>query len=226
MNPLRHDSPPSSEAELLERCRAIAGLRLDELAAALCQALPPSARRYKGWTGQLLETALVTTAGNSAAPDFLQLGIELKTLPVDSRGKSLESTYISSVPLMQANLDWEASAVFHKLRRILWVPVETRADSALPERRIGAALLWSPDLNEASVLRQDWEELMEMVCRGQVESITAHQGNCLQIRPKAANANAQCWALDEQGRRFRTLPRGFYLRPAFTATILAKHYLI
>jgi len=226
MKQLHHDTPPASEAELLERCRAIAGLRLDELAAALEQPLPSAPRRHKGWTGQLLEKALVTTAANSAAPDFLQFGIELKTLPVDARGQPLESTYISSVPLMQADLAWESSAVYHKLRRILWIPVEASAALPLAGRRIGTALLWSPDPLEASALRHDWEELMEMVCRGQVEAITAHQGNYLQIRPKAANARAQCWALDEQGRRFRTLPRGFYLRTVFTAAILGKNYLI
>ena len=76
------------------------------------------------------------------------------------------------------------------------------------------------------MLRTDWEELMEMVCLGQLHLITAHHGVCLQIRPKAADSQARRWGTGESGDRELTLPRGFYLRPGFTRTILSRHYAI
>ncbi len=51
-------------------------------------------------------------------------------------------------------------------------------------------MLWSPNEEEDRQLREDWEELMDMIVLGQVERITARHGEYLQIRPKAANAKA------------------------------------
>ena len=65
---------------------------------------------------------------------------------------------------------------------------------------------------------------MERIRLGQVETITGRDGVVLQIRPKAADSKALTWGIDENGHRFRTLPRGFYLRPSFTAAILRQNF--
>ena len=65
---------------------------------------------------------------------------------------------------------------------------------------------------------------MHLIALGEIESITAHKGVYLQIRPKAANARARHWGVDEAGALMRTLPRGFYLRTSFTREILSRHY--
>ena len=59
-----------------------------------------------------------------------------------------------------------------------------RARIPVPLRRIGSPLLWSPMPEEEVVMRRDFEELMEMVCLGEVERISAHYGTYLQIRPR------------------------------------------
>lgn len=53
---------------------------------------------------------------------------------------------------------------------------------------------------------------MELVALGQIESITAHHGQVLQLRPKAANGQALTTAIGRQGQLIQTRPRGFYLR--------------
>ena len=63
-----------------------------------------------------------------------------------------------------------------------------------------------------------------MIGRGDVEAITGHLGQALQVRPKAANAKARGWGLDEDGVRVQRLPRGFYLRANFTHEILLARY--
>ena len=65
-----------------------------------------------------------------------------------------------------------------------------------------------------------------MVSLGELERITAHHGTWLQIRPKAADSRARRWGVGETGEHIRTLPRGFYLRPAFTQRILARSYVL
>lgn len=217
--------PPTSEAELLARCHAIAGQTLGMLAADVGVAVPQDLRRAKGWAGQVLEARLGADAQSLAEPDFRALGVELKTVPLDSNGKPKESTYVCTVPLEQGISErWEDCWVRRKLSRVLWLPIQ--ADSATPvtERRIGTALLWSPDTNEEQLLRTDWEELMEMVVMGELEQISARMGSVMQIRPKAAHARVLTDAIGPEGERIRTNPRGFYLRPAFTAALLKRHY--
>jgi DNA mismatch repair protein MutH len=72
------------------------------------------------------------------------------------------------------------------------------------------------------LLRDDWEQLAEMIARGDVAQVTGHLGKVLQVRPKAASGRSRRRAPDEEGAVQWTMPRGFYLRPAFTAAILAR----
>lgn len=217
-------TPPISEREILARAQNLAGLTLGQIAANFGCSVPRDLQHSKGWVGELLELALGATSGSQAAPDFPDLGVEMKTLPLRADGQPKESTYVCTVPLTDFEASWATSWVRRKLNRVLWLPVEAESDIPLPERRVGMALLWSPSSEEEAILRADWEELIDMVCLGQLESITAHQGVYLQIRPKAANRYSLREGIGESGERILTLPRGFYLRPAFTATLLAYYY--
>jgi DNA mismatch repair protein MutH len=218
-------SPPKSEQELLERARCIAGLRLSDLAKQFKLEVPKDTRRAKGWIGQLIELTLGATAASLAEPDFQEIGIELKTLPLTNSGKPKESTYVCTVPLTNlTEQHWETSWIKRKLQRVLWLPFEADKTIPLAERHIGNAILWSPTQTESQQLQQDWEELMELVCLGKLEQITSHMGRYLQIRPKGANAKSLTTTLDEEGNSIQTLPRGFYLRPDFTQRIISHHY--
>ena len=219
-------APPASEAALMENAAAVAGLSVAELARQLGRDLPPDPRRAKGFVGQLVEAALGASAGSLPEPDFQLIGVELKTVPVGPAGLPVESTYVCTVPLEPGadTAHWEHCNVCVKLARVLWLPVEADPQVAPAERRIGNAVLWSPDPDEERALKADWEELMDLVLTGRVAEITAHQGVCLQVRPKAADSRARRWGVDEAGHRVRTLPRGFYLRPGFTGAILRRRY--
>ncbi len=221
----RQVSPPRSEAELLTRADAIAGRALGDVAAELGLSVPATTRRGKGWTGTVIEHALGASAGSLPEPDFRLISVELKTIPIGPKRRPLESTYVCTVPLAgDAKPDWHHSNVRRKLARVLWMPFEGDRSIPLPERRIGSALLWSPSRAEESALANDWETLMDRVVLGRVEEISAREGECMQIRPKAANAAARRLAIGASGAKEPTLPRGFYLRASFTAAILARHY--
>ena len=223
----RPNPAPESEEEVLARAREMAGESLAALARDQGVAVPRDSRRAKGWAGQLMEAYLGATAGSLSEPDFQLIGVELKTIPVNANGDPRESTYVCTVPLMgETSVDWRDSNVYRKLARVLWVPIVSDAATAPGDRIIGWPLLWSPSSREASDLRADWEELMDMVCMGELESISAHHGTCLQIRPKAADSRSRRWGIGESGESIRTLPRGFYLRPSFTRNILQQHYAL
>ena len=215
-------SPPLSEAQLVERACALAGLSLGEIAARHEIAVPNSLRKAKGWPGELLEKVLGATAQSRPVPDFEALGVELKTLPLNAKLRPKESTYVSVVPVVKtAGLRWEDSSVRAKLRRVLWIPMEADPIRAVGDRRIGQPLLWSPSAADEATLRADWEEHMELITIGRLDEIDARQGTYLQIRPKAFNRRALTPTTAHDGSPDVTLPRGFYLRPVFTARILA-----
>lgn len=224
LQPLQH--PPENEAELLLQARRLAGLTLGELAFLAGLTPPADLKRDKGWIGMLLERWLGASAGSKPEQDFAALGIELKTIPIDSLGRPLETTFVCVAPLTgNTGVIWETSHVRHKLQRVLWVPVEGERAIPLAERRVGSPLLWSPDQHEDEQLRRDWEELMDLIVLGQVERITARHGEVLQLRPKAANSKALTEAVGAQGQPILTLPRGFYLKKNFTAALLARHFI-
>ena len=190
---------PQSEQELLARAYAMAGLPLAQLAADASIPVPRDLRRDKGWIGQLIEWQLGASAGSKPEQDFPELGIELKTIPVDPQGKPLETTF---------------------------VPVEGSREIPIGERRVGMPLLWSPSEEEDRLLRQDWEELMDMIVLGEVEQISARHGQVMQLRPKAANSKALTRAIGRNGQPIQTLPRGFYLKIDFTHRLLQRHFAL
>ncbi|HAT1571029.1 TPA: DNA mismatch repair endonuclease MutH [Kluyvera cryocrescens] len=219
-------SSPKTQAELLAQAQRLAGYSLGELAAMAGIVTPKDLKRDKGWIGILLEIWLGASAGSKPEQDFAALDVELKTIPIDAAGRPLETTFVCVAPLTgNSGVTWENSHVRHKLKRVLWIPVEGERAIPLAERRVGSPLLWTPSAEEEHQLRMDWEELMDLIVLGQVERITARHGEVLQLRPKAANSKALTEAIGAQGERIMTLPRGFYLKKNFTAALLARHFM-
>jgi DNA mismatch repair protein MutH len=212
---------PKSIQELMQRAEALAGLTLGEVAEVAHVKVPVNFKREKGWTGQLIELCLGASAGSKTQQDFVKLGIELKTIPIDEQGKPLETTYVCYAPLTNiASIEWLTCSVKNKIQQVLWVPIDGRREVAPQDRCIATPFLWTPDALQNHQLRTDWEELMEMIALGQIENITARHGQYLQIRPKAANGGVLTEAIGKNGQIIQTRPRGFYLRKEFTNKIM------
>ena len=212
---------PQTLEQLLSQAQSIAGLTFGELADELNIPVPPDLKRDKGWVGMLLERALGATEGSKAEQDFSHLGVELKTLPINAEGYPLETTFVSLAPLVQnSGVKWENSHVRHKLSCVLWMPIEGSRHIPLRERHIGTPILWKPTVEQERQLKQDWEELMDLIVLGKLDQITARIGEVMQLRPKGANSRSITKGIGRNGEVIETLPLGFYLRKAFTAGIL------
>lgn len=212
---------PQTLEQLLSQAQSIAGLTFGELADELHIPVPIDLKRDKGWVGMLLERALGATAGSKAEQDFSHLGVELKTLPINAEGYPLETTFVSLAPLVQnSGVKWENSHVRHKLSCVLWMPIEGSRHIPLRERHIGTPILWKPTAEQERQLKQDWEELMDLIVLGKLDQITARIGEVMQLRPKGANSRAVTKGIGKNGEIIDTLPLGFYLRKEFTAQIL------
>ncbi len=213
--------PPQTESELLNRCQAIEGIAFAQLAAQYDLIIPNQANQRKGWIGQALEIALGANAGNLAKPDFTYLDIELKTIPIGPGGVPVESTYITSIPLLTIHQqNWLSSQCYAKLKKVLWIPIEGDITIPYNHRRIGRGFIWTPNEHQFSLLETDWNYLTSQIILGHLETLDATVGDVLQIRPKAVNGRSLCYGYDSEGNKVKTLPRGFYLRSTFTRSIL------
>ena len=218
-----HLSPPDSRLELLERAKNIAGLTIQQLANRMAVPIPQSTTHAKGWFGNLLERSLGASAASAPEPDFVNLGIELKSIPIDGNGKPKESTYICVTQLDPIALSsWESSLVKCKLTEVLWIPFEANKNIPVPLRRIGSPILWQPSITQEKQLKDDWQELCVMIVLGNIDKISSSMGKYLQIRPKAAHSKSLTKDKNQSAENKLTLPRGFYLRPSFTHTIISK----
>jgi len=219
-----HYPKPDNRDELLHRAQQLAGLTLGELAINAGIQIPKNLQKNKGWVGLLLEQVLGATAGSRPEPDFIELGIELKTLPINQHGKPLETTFVCTAPLTGlVGATWLTSHIKQKLATVLWVPIIAEREIPLAERIIASPFLWSPTVEEQQLLAQDWQELTDMIVLGKVEQITAKHGQVLQLRPKAAHSNIKTKAFDLQGKPCLVVPRGFYLKTQFTHKIVKNH---
>jgi len=215
--------PPVSKQELMERAESLAGITIQQLANKMGLKVPEAMTHAKGWFGNVLEHSLGADASSSPKPDFVNLGIELKSIPIEKNGKPKESTYICVAQLDPSALSsWENSLVKCKLTEVLWIPVEASKTIPVSSRRIGSPVLWKPDTNQERQLKEDWQELCDMIALGEIDKISSSMGKYLQIRPKAANASILTKDKNKTGTNNLTLPRGFYLRSSFTRLIISS----
>lgn len=217
-------SPPKTVNCLIKRAENIAGKTLRQLAEEFGVPLPYHLHHAKGWIGQLLEQVLGASAGNQDCPDFKELGIELKTLPTSTEGLPLESTYLCRIALPIQESDFYHSRAYSKLAKVLWVPIIVCDRSDISTRMVAPAVLWSPEGAILQSLQNDWEELTELMRLGHYENLSAHHGQYLQVRPKAASGKVLTQVINHQGQAISIVPKGFYLRSCLTRHILSTHY--
>jgi len=205
---------PSTFEELQRRALALKGRSVAELARRSNWDIP-DLQRAKGWVGQLLEHVLGATSGHLPQPDFPNLGVELKTIPLRRDGSPLGSTYVCTAPLPFREQVWEHSTVSAKLNHVLWIPIYQLQD--LP---IGEAVFWrrSPAIEQQ--LKEDWIALTEKLRLGQFYDLCAQLGEYLQLRPKAENRQQRIAVLSETLEKHWIVPKGFYLRRTFTQKII------
>ena len=199
--------PPASTAELVERCIGIAGRTVGEVAALYRVSVPPDLKYARGFIGRLLEQALGADHRARNAPDFPALRVELKSIPIDPRGRPRQPTRVCQVPTLRRGHAeyWEQSLLRSKLACILWIPVQSERHQPITHHRIGGPLLRRLPAHEETVLRADWEECMALLGTGQAEQLGADVGQYLQVRA-ASRAGA----------------RNFYLRTRYTERILRE----
>ena len=217
---------PLSCEELLVRAQALTGRTVGELARAVGVKLPTHEKNAKGFVGQLIERALGADPQAGDQPDFPQLGVELKTIPIQGNGIPKESTFCCAITMAEAASEtWQTSRLKRKLSHVLWMPYQSQTqslDTLFHNRRFFKPRLWRPSIHEWQQLQQDFEHLIGKIGAGESAQVTGYEGLVLQVRPKGRDSFARTWGPELDDGPERVLPLGFYLRPTFTALVLAS----
>ncbi len=92
-------SPPETEEQLLAQAQQLSGYTLGELAALAGLVTPENLKRDKGLDWRVTGDLARCQRRSKPEQDFAALGVELKTIPVDSLGRPLETTFVCVAPL-------------------------------------------------------------------------------------------------------------------------------
>lgn len=202
---------PQTEEQLMHRVNTICGMTINELANQLRIPIPNDFKRAKGFAGQIIELALGATAGSKPIQDFPNLGIELKTIPINKYGLPSETTHVCIIQQDKiCGQCFENSNFLNKIKKVLWLPIEGDKDINYSERHIGQGFLWTLKGEEYNNLKTDWEEIMEEISVNGIEQISAKLGVYMQVRPAGKINNVKQY--------------GFYLRKEFTTPIIQKFF--
>lgn len=212
-----------NEKKLISYAMSIYGYTIYDLARKFNFVIPKNIEN-KGYIGQIIEKIFGVYVANQAVSDFYNLGIELKTIPINKERKSLESTFICATSFIGINgVIWETSYLYYKLKRILWIPIKINNAKSLKEYIIDLPFLWSPNFKEEKIIKQDWEDIMYFITFGKIEKLNSKYGEILQVKKKSNNKSSLTQGIGEYGQKIFISPRSFYLRKNFTNKLINKN---
>jgi DNA mismatch repair protein MutH len=170
--------------------------------------------KNKGWAGQVIERYLGLPQNSLQAPDFGTW--ELKVVPLrhvaDGTVRVKESMAITMIePAEVLAAKFEESHLYDKLRSVV---VVARIFENIEETKSILHSAAEFDLDSPTIYKQvrdDYDQIRELIRTGGIRSLTGETGRYVQARTK--------------GRGHGSTSHAFYARPVFVAHILNLHRL-
>ncbi len=203
---------------ILQRLRVYEGKSLAHLHRDLYGTLP--LKMTKGFTGRLLEQLLEVTNLNESTPDFPEYGLEIKTIPIGSKGIVKEHTFLSTISLPFLEGTFRRSKLYHKIFKVLWIPILREGTYMSLHDQIGRSFIVELEESIIAKLEGDWNLLTGLLREEAYPLISSDIGEILHIRPKAQNA-AHMVCVNGQ----RVNPMGFYFRKSYTQELIRPYWM-
>lgn len=213
---------------LLAHAHTLEGFTAQELAVAVGDSKFNRSPEPEGKTGvgALVELYLGKKSDSLRRPDFENLGVELKTLPMKSTGKTQawkikEPTTITMIDYFMVDKEpWDQAYVRHKIDRILWVPYEHNyADKRLS--RFRKAFLWSPPPTDYPVFEQDYSRVQKCIRDGRAHELSESISAVLAARRKGVKDSMKPQPHSPEPAK----SRAWAFKPAYTRPLLARYVL-
>ena len=211
--------------EILAQAKRYQGKTINEVSGELGTSIPEDHVHTKGKVGNLFEVLPGSDAKSHSSPDFEKIGLELKVVPINEKGKPWETTAITSIDYMEIpSQKWEDSRAYRKTRHILFVPIiQMSKKASIGERRVGKPFLWRPSPQVDSQLKKDWESAAYLIREGRAHELTGRMGLYMQPRTKGRNSTDLVEAPGIDNQIVRVKRRAFYFRVSFTRRIIEEN---
>ena len=209
-----------TEQSLLAHAQSLKGKTVEDLLKGT------EIDKGKGAIGNIIEREGFYIANNSdARPDFHELNIELKVLPLKAIAKgghtSKERTKICSINYTKIiNEKWMVSHAKQKLQKILFIFYYYDQNQPINSKILDYTLFQLENSNEP-LIREDWERTRSLIEEGKAHLLSESQNIILAASRSGAGKLPENQWPEQPNKRFsdRARQRAFSLKPSFTKTL-------
>jgi len=179
----------------------------------------------KGSVGRYVETYFGLDASSEAGPDFVEAGVELKTVPLHRKGgpyTAKERTFITAIDYATvADQMFDGSPLDLKTRSTLYVFYEWRPEVSIAEFKVLGVLLHERDELDELMLHELHEHVQDAVRSGRAHELS--EGDTWGVGAATKDAGGR-W-VDQPFSSEPARRRAFAYKPAYTTRLwqLAKH---
>lgn len=204
------------ERAVLERTAPFVGRSLAELAETV---------RRSGIGGKAaaaqVARALVGERGTGRHGEFERFGIEVKTVPVDARGRLVEAMSFPAFVHEELIFEtWESSDLLARLNRLLIIPIHRERRASLDAMRLGRPFFWNPTQTELDGIRREWERYRGLIEQGQARDLPkAAETTFIHVRPKARDSRDR----DRAPGEIDVIRKCFWLNQRYLERVLDEH---
>ena len=159
----------------MAHAKKLEGRRFSEISKDIGQLDETHRKHTKGVAAKVIETGYFGIPTNSSeAPDFEDLGIELKVSPLRyiervSLYTTKERNVIKMVDYFDVNdnENWKDSKLIHKLRSVLFVLYVHDKEKPATDWQVVSTFLWSPSEKEDALIQQDYDIIRNKIKAGE-----------------------------------------------------------
>lgn len=178
----------------------------------------------KGASGLIVENLLGIENNSRPEADLVQIGCELKILPLqknrDGSIKAKEPTAIQMINYCEvAKETWETAKIRSKINLTFWVVYlakENGKSKPQDDYVIVDYFLDHPSDVTNGVFKTDWEEIQSYIKRGDADRLSCSIGTYLEPKTKGKNSQDKTDAPDGNGGITRARRRAFYYKKNYT----------
>ena len=214
---------PKTEKELIIKSNKISGIRITDFCKPFNEFFSEKTKKSSGYLGKILEIYLGTSGKNFPIPDFPNLNIELKSLPLNKNmlPKNIVKICSTSFFPLETNYSWETSIVKRKLEKVLWIPFQSDKSVPYHRRRILQPFLSNLKGYE-KIIKEDYENIITLLFLGKLNLISPTLGKYLILKPISSNKNLTNF-LNDKGELIKTNFVGFYINKKFLKKIIYEN---
>ncbi|QQG46936.1 MAG: hypothetical protein HYZ30_00645 [Candidatus Azosocius agrarius] len=177
----------------------------------------------RGYVGQVVERFFNNQNGNKSQCDFLNLGIELKTLPLNVKNEPLNPIFICSLSPNLRSLEWKYSNLYNKIKHILWVPYYKFNNCDIFSYKFLKPFFFKINLSQEIVIKADWYNLMNLFYSGNFNNFK-FVGKYIQILSHSKNKFDTINIFNKFGKKEIIIRKAFYFRKIFIKQLIFNFF--